>query len=223
MVTVVVSRYNETLEWLDEYPFNQFSYIVYNKGKNNDFAKAHVKQVICLPNVGRCDHTVMYHLVRNYATLSGILVFLPGSIDMPEKKAKASLMLQYILTTKRAAFVVDNRFDVLANFKDFTLDNWTCTHPSNAAQNPERALALSPLRPFGKWYAAHFGDVAADFMTYHGVFSVAATDVLAHPVERYGRILNELAHHSNPEVGHYLERAWAALFFPLRDTDRLLK
>ena len=31
-IEIVVSRYNENLSWLNEYPFNQFEYIVYNAG-----------------------------------------------------------------------------------------------------------------------------------------------------------------------------------------------
>ena len=43
-VAVVVARYNESLSWLNEYPFSQFEYIVYNKGDNDNFVKTNVKQ-----------------------------------------------------------------------------------------------------------------------------------------------------------------------------------
>jgi hypothetical protein len=32
------------------------------------------------------------------------------------------------------------------------------------------------------------------------------------PKEKYITFMNELNKHSNPEVGHYFERAWAAIF-----------
>ena len=38
-VEIVISRYNEDLLWLNEYPFNQFEYIIYNKGDNDNFDK----------------------------------------------------------------------------------------------------------------------------------------------------------------------------------------
>jgi hypothetical protein len=47
-IEIVVSRYNEDLNWLLEYPFNEFEYIVYNKGDNEDFEKTNVKQIINL-------------------------------------------------------------------------------------------------------------------------------------------------------------------------------
>ena len=45
-VEIVISRYNEDLLWLNEYPFNQFEYIVYNKGDNDKFDKTNVKVII---------------------------------------------------------------------------------------------------------------------------------------------------------------------------------
>lgn len=223
MTTVVVSRYNENLQWTTEFPFNQFDYIVYNKGPNSDFEKSRVKQVVQLPNIGRCDHTYIHHLVTNYSNLKGILVFFPGSLDIPFKKQKAVFILLYILGNKRAAFNVDYPSNVRDEFKTFTLDNWTCIHPGNAGLNPESALAKCALRPFGRWYDAHFGSVKGDFVSLHGIFSVAAEDVRQHRVERYAWLLAELSVSSNPEVGHYMERAWSAVFYPLQKTAKLLK
>jgi hypothetical protein len=45
-----------------------------------------VKKIVNLPNVGKCDHTYLYHIINNYNNLSKILVFLPGSINMENKK-----------------------------------------------------------------------------------------------------------------------------------------
>ena len=38
-MNIIVSRYNEDLAWTLEFPFNQFNYIVYNKGINDTFEK----------------------------------------------------------------------------------------------------------------------------------------------------------------------------------------
>ena len=38
-ITIVVSRYNEDLRWLDDSPFNEYEYIVYNKSDNDNFCK----------------------------------------------------------------------------------------------------------------------------------------------------------------------------------------
>ena len=33
-IELVIARYNEDLNWLNEEPFNKYPYIVYNKGNN---------------------------------------------------------------------------------------------------------------------------------------------------------------------------------------------
>ena len=83
-----------------EFPFNQFTYIVYNKGENQDFEKKNVSKIIDLPNVGRCDHTYLYHIVTNYNRLSDIIVFFPGSLDLTYKKETAIQILNGIKNRK---------------------------------------------------------------------------------------------------------------------------
>ena len=96
-VEIVIARYNEDLFWLNEYPFNQFEYIVYNKGDNQLFNKTNVKKIVNLQNVGRCDHTYLHHICDNYDNLSDIVVFFPGSVDIKEKKIKAICILENII------------------------------------------------------------------------------------------------------------------------------
>ena len=98
-IEIVVSRYNENLDWIHQYPFNQFEYIVYNKGFNEKFNKKNVKKVISLPNVGVCDHTYLYHIVSNYdsCSLRPITIFFPGSVNMPNKINKAIEILNKVL------------------------------------------------------------------------------------------------------------------------------
>jgi hypothetical protein len=84
-VRVIVSRYNEDLNWLNEYPFTEFEYIVYNKGINDDFCKNNVIQVVNLPNIGREGHSYLWHIIAHYDHLANILVFFPGSVNIPKK------------------------------------------------------------------------------------------------------------------------------------------
>ena len=63
---IVVSRYNENLEWLKEFPFNLYPVIIYNKGTNDEFYKPdNLIKIVNIENVGRCDHTYLYHIVHN--------------------------------------------------------------------------------------------------------------------------------------------------------------
>ncbi len=76
----------------------------------------------------------------------------------------------------------------------------------------------APHRPFGNWFLQHgFTDV--NHYCYFGIFSVDKRDIYQHPVTRYTQLLEELSVRSNPEVGHYTERAWASIFGPFQYTS----
>lgn len=215
-IEIIVSRYNEKLNWLNDYPFNQFQYIIYNKGINDDFIKNNVTNIITLPNVGRCDHTYLYHIVNNYNNLAPITVFLPGSIDsMDHKKNNAIKILENIIKYKTAIFLGTFCNNVKDTFNDFILDNWSCSDPANFSLNPEKKICPAIFRPFGKWFSYHFGNIVVKYYCINGIFSIHNLDITKHPLIRYQKLLSAVERHSNPEVGHYIERAWNAIFYPL--------
>jgi Protein of unknown function (DUF3431) len=217
-IDIIVSRYNEDLSWTLNHPFNKFQYIVYNKGPNENFHKEHIKKIISVPNVGRCDHTYLYHIVENYDNLADINVFFPGSINMPDKKNKALLLLYAILKTKRACMLGIYNKNLLRELYYFKLDFWGATESANFTLNKERILTPAKIRPFGNWYQSHFNNINLYFHMYQGIFSIDKNDVLQHSKEYYQNFVNELSVSSNPEVGHYIERSWFAIFHPIRYT-----
>ena len=214
-IQIIISRYNETLDWTLEFPFNLFKYVVYNKGTNQNFIKDNVNKIIDLPNVGRCDHTYLYHIVTNYNQLAEITVFLPGSIgSMEHKKNNAIKILKNILKYKTAIFLGTYTNSVKNTFNDFVLTNWTCSDPINKSLNPEDKLCPAIIRPFGSWFKYHFGNINVQYYCIHGIFSIHKFDIIKHPISRYQQLLAGVEIHSNPEVGHYIERAYAAIFHP---------
>jgi hypothetical protein len=211
---IIVSRYNEDLLWMLEYPFNKFKYTVYNKGINEDFDKTHVTKVIPLPNIGRCDHTYLYHIVTNFNNLASINVFFPGSLNNSYKKRNAMKILTNIIKYKSAIFLGTRSYNIKRQFYHFKLDNWSCTDPKNASINNESKLMPALLRPFGKWFTYHFGNINVKYWCIHGVFSIHKLDIIKHNIKRYQKLLSAVSVHSNPEVGHYIERSWGAIFYP---------
>lgn len=217
-IDIIIARYNEDLKWTLEKPFNKYQYIVYNKGTNNDFEKSRVKKIINLPNVGKCDHTYVYHIIKNYDNLSDIQLFLPGSVDMPHKKKIASKILYEIEERNKAVFISLNETDVLKNHYNTQFTEYMTTYEANRNINPEIYLKKSSIRPFGKWFENKFGNIKVDCMIYYGVFSIDKNDILQHPKSRYENLIDDLSDHSNPEAGHYFERSWCAIFYPLKNT-----
>ena len=219
-VEIIVSRYNENLEWINNYPFNQFQYTVYNKGINDNFNKKNVTKVIHLPNVGVCDHTYIYHIVSNYDanTLKPITVFLPGSVNMPNKINKAISILINVLLKQSAFFIGEFTQSVFQFFKDFTIDNYNISNRENLLLNNRGELIKSDLRPFGKWYLYNFGKLNVPYYTMNGIFSFDKKDIMKYPKFRYEKILNQLNTGPNMEVAHYMERSWGSICYPLLHT-----
>jgi len=217
---IIISRYNESLDWITSEPFNQYNLIIYNKGQNSNFNKPdNVKKIVDLPNVGKCDHTYLYHIVENYDNLADITIFLPGSCEMDYKNTKAKKLLNIIQEHNNAVFLYDTISPNIKNdFYDFSLNDWITSNTTNKQINPESSLELSKIRPFGKWYEDIFGEITIQYMTYFGIFSVSKKDILQHPKEYYENLISQLNRSSNPEVGHYFERAWVAVFYPMNST-----
>jgi hypothetical protein len=224
-ISIVVARYNENLSWLDEYPFNQFDYIVYNKGDNENFVKTNVKTIINLPNVGRCDHTYLYHIINNFDNLTDIVVFFPGSLNIPEKKITAIKILNNIINTnyKIAIFIGSYYNSIQYNFRDFKIDHHKCVCEENFSKNNETQLFKCKIRPYGKWYKFFFGNTNAHWVALSGVFSIDKRDIIQHDLDWYKKFMQTVSIHSNPEAGHYIERSWGVIFYPLNYTFKIKK
>lgn len=225
-IEIVVARYNESLGWLTEYPFNQFKYIVYNKGDNYTFVKDGVQKIINIQNVGRCDHTYLYHIIENYKYLSDITVFLTGSLDtIHAKKQKAINILNNIIKSKYtyAYFIGTHHNCVKECYKNFSIDKHSCEGYENYSKNSESMLYKCKLRPYANWYNYFFGNTTAHWSTMGGILSIDKRDVIQHPKTKYISILQTVNTHSNPEAGHYIERSWGVIFYPLTYTIKLVE
>lgn len=69
MKKLIVSRYNENIDWLSKIDFD---YIIYNKGEPN-------LNYINLPNVGREADTYLNYIISNYNNLTDITIFSQGN------------------------------------------------------------------------------------------------------------------------------------------------
>jgi hypothetical protein len=65
---VVISRFNESVEWVNEL---KHPYIIYNKGLE-DINLPNIK----LPNIGRESGSYIYHIIKNYLNLPDYLILL---------------------------------------------------------------------------------------------------------------------------------------------------
>lgn len=221
-VQLVISRYNENLEWINEEPYNKYRNIIYNKSDNTNFQTSDkTEEIIQLPNVGRCDHTYLYHIISHYDNLFPVTVFLTGSVkNINSKHEKSKRLLEELEKRKKNVFIGNNFGNVKDVFYNFQIDKWKASDGDNAKLNPEEDLEPASVRPFGKWYERTFkDDRKVGYVTFYGIFSVDKKEILQHPKSYYEDLIKELENSSNPEVGHYFERSWNAVFHPMFDTD----
>lgn len=217
---IVISRYNEDLEWLKEEPFSQYPVIVYNKGPNEDFYHAsNIKEIVTLDNVGRESQTFLYHIIKKYEKLADVTVFLPGSSNMENKINKAKE--QVIECDKHNnTVIIKNSYHengVHKEMYDFQIDEYGSTNDKNKDLNPEKKLLPSKIRPFGKWHETRFPNVTSNYVSYVGIIGISKKHILQHPKPYYENLIQELSTHSNPEVGHFYERSWFSVFHPVDD------
>jgi len=217
---LVISRYNEDLKWLIEEPFLNYVNIIYNKGDNNNFVQTDkTLRVEKLENVGKCDHTYLYHIINNYDNLAKVTIFLPGSLNMDFKKERALELIQNLEANDKNTWIGERVNDVKNDLYDFQMDEWKTSDKANVNANQETKLLPAIIRPFGAWYEQHFGDTDVKYISYWGIFSVDKKTIHTKPVEYYKNLITELETHSNPEVGHYFERSWGAIFKPEKEDD----
>jgi hypothetical protein len=214
-IQIVISRYNEDLEWVKEEPFRKYPFVCYNKGINNDFYQPDNMKVINLENVGRCDHTYLYHITQNYENLGGITIFLPGSTDFIQKKRKAIQLIHEVEKLQNSVFIGEFNNDVVKKIYDFSLDEYIGFNKNNQSINSESKLLPASIRPFGKWYESKFKDLKIQFISWWSILGISKNHITQHPKSYYEDFMQELSTHSNPEVGHYIERSWNAIFYPL--------
>jgi hypothetical protein len=216
-IEIIVSRYNEDLAWTLMEPFCNYKYTVYNKGINENFEKKHVVNIIPLDNVGKEAHTYLYHIIQNYDKLSHITLFIPASINVHCKIYKVINTLQKIKETSEACFLAEYHDNIYELFKNFEIDYWLGTNRNNQQINTSGNLEPCSLRPFHKWYEHFFDkDNIISWWSYNSIFSLDKRDILQHPKERYMKLIEGLEKGNNLEEVHYIERAWVAVFYPLK-------
>jgi len=226
---MVIARYKEDLHWLTKYQDKAFRNVyIYNKSDIDNTKTS--KDIGCvlngkecikidLANEGRCDHTYLHHIVTNYDTLASVTVFTKGSSDMYRERKKLAFTINKVFETKNTVMSVDeHQAPVNISQAQFEITRYRASHPKNRQNIFDihgSKMKLANPRPFGKWYAIHFPGLIITKSVYAGVFAVSRNHIYQHPKSYYETFLKELEGHSNPEVGHYIERSWVAIFSPI--------
>jgi hypothetical protein len=225
-IDLVIARYNENLDWLKAYKNYNFNKIyLYNKGTSpirlpDPF---HAKAIYeDLENVGRCDHTYIHHIIKNYDRLGDVSFFIKGSTICPDRGAqrepeKFDAIIEKIFETGDSYFIgKDYEQNIGELMGNFTMSYYMAHCKQNVNSSTKVELFPANPRPFSEWYKKHFPGLTKETRgSFAGIFAVSKPHIQQRKKEDYMPILQDLAAHSNPEAGHFMERAWLALFYPI--------
>jgi hypothetical protein len=220
-IDIVVSRYRESLNWLANYPFNKCSAIIYNKGGNDNFLhSSNITREIKLPNRGLDVHSFLYHIINNYDNLANITAFFQGSIDLPHKYNRAAETLIESARRNTTILACNELKNMKDELYDFSVTQYAMAHPTILVNEENVFTVPSKIRPFGKWYEHLFGDIKTTHFVYNHVIAIKKEHILRQPKEYYENLMSfvdYIEEGRQPEVVHYFERAWEAVFYPLDD------
>ncbi|XP_022083666.1 uncharacterized protein LOC110975458 isoform X1 [Acanthaster planci] len=198
---IVVSHYNEPLDWLK--PYAEQAGHVYHKGldKGPPFDMYKWEK---LPNVGREAHTYLHHIIENYYSLADVTVFLQGHGPSLDQTWCFADPMEFVSKAKKNIFCKrQGSFSGWDRINHF--GKWL------------KALGSGEMRPadltVSEFYTALFGSQPplAVPRCFAGCFSATRENLQRHPLKFYQRAISFVNNHSNPEEAHYFERLWAAI------------
>ena len=224
-VDLVIARYNEDIGWLKDYKSNPFNKIyVYNKGSGGEDCPLSPTVYEKLENVGRCDHTYIYHIIKNYDNLADVTIFAKGSVICPmrgmqREPAKFSKTVERAFETGNSVFTGKHYPPSLEeSMGDFTMATYISHCGVNKDSTTKPALFPATPSPYKEWYKARFPGIKEDRASFAGIFAVSKAHIHNRKKASYEPFLKELAVDSNPEAGHFMERSWYALFHPIPES-----
>ena len=143
MKTVIITRYNEKIDWLSYIIDSVDQVIIFNKGSNSDLFRNFVPDpkviIINLPNIGRIDHTIAHYILENWENLPETLITLPASILMCAKKG------HYLNAMRKRFDIVKERYNgfysprfhkVNPELFNYTIDDYQAEGYCNKNNNP---------------------------------------------------------------------------------------
>ena len=199
-INIVIARYLEDTTWVKQINCNHL-YIYDKSGKELSDCS------ISLNNIGRESHTYLYHIIENYEEMTKtpetITCFSQGNISDHCKD-----IISIIEDAKKNGISSTNannhNFQNYSAHYNFRIDEW----PNGNKVEPE----IENLQ-FGDWFIKYIEDIFPQpvYWWNGAIFAVKHKYITSRSKKYYINLFNQLTT-LNPEVGHYLERAWLYIF-----------
>jgi len=217
-VACIITRYNETIDWIEYIQSKVDVFYIYNKGPNDNLFKNEITdelklklKIQKLPNIGRIDHTIVYHILTNWDSLEETFISLPGSILMTYAKGSYLTGIQKridIYKERYRGFFAPRFSKVGSNF-NYSIENYQAEGICNRNDNP---FVRSEYPDFQAWKSALIDTRPMRYVSMRGMFIVHRDNVKYISKKIYENLLKSLSVGDNIENGHFAERIWAHLF-----------
>ena len=221
--SIVVSRFKEkNIYWLNDLgPISNDNVYIYNKKNDSidsSYDKAHFKNNFLLPNIGKCDHSFLWHVVHNYHTLKEFTLFLTPHYTHHKPHTYETL------ETTLDWFEICDR--TLWSYKPAVFYSPNCKLVNYFCSDYRLGYYATHLKPnkdnytFGEWLRAYvepdidaiLAKPGARFhLNFGGNMCYSATSIKSRPLEFYQKLLEQFEDNDS-EVAHYFERAWYYIF-----------
>jgi hypothetical protein len=205
---IIVSRYNENIDWLKGEIKNC---IIYNKGD-----KLNIENEIMLENIGRESQTYLHYIITNYYDLPDIVVFTQARIS--DHKGKDDI--GYLLNLKEDAFKNFKSQNYLTHYdkgnsiywdKTWNLRNGIYYLQNNYKDNKPITFYEYFKNTFCMGNVYSYPDPIKIYC--NAIFAVRKEKILQHSIEFYKNIIMDVNHHIDPAEGHFFERSWFYIFY----------
>jgi len=200
---IIVARYNESIEWLNNEMQNC---IIYNKGN-----KLNVTNEYFLENLGRESETYLHYIITNYDNLPDIVVFTQARIS----DHKGSDDVNYLLTIKNEALynASSQNYIIHHDIGENESFNKTWNLKKNNWFLKDNYKNNKPIT-FVEWFKNNINiDYPTPIKIYaNGIFAVKKENILNKPIDYYKKLILEVNHHINSTEGHFFERSWYYIF-----------
>jgi hypothetical protein len=214
----IITRYNETIDWIEYIQSKVDIFYIYNKGENDVLFKNPVPPELSqkmkiekLPNIGRIDHTIVYHILKNWDNLEETLISLPGSILMCYAKGSylTGINKRIEIYKERYRGFYSPRFSKVSSHFNYSIDNYQAEGHCNRNNNP---FIKSEYPDFQTWKKALIDERPMRYVGMRGMFIVHRENIKHINKKIYENLLESLSVGDNIENGHFAERIWAHIF-----------
>ncbi|WP_319541440.1 DUF3431 domain-containing protein [uncultured Pseudodesulfovibrio sp.] len=205
-VKVIIAKYTENIDWVDELGYD---YVVYDKSQNPLPNSRH------LENIGREAHTYIKHIISEYDRLADMNIFLQGDpFDHIDDRGRATVKT----LRKQLADIVDKAvpFKGLAWFK-LKCDRLGQPHDLRKPENEGRWSGWGRDIPVGEVFERLFFETMPKQIIARaptGNFCVTGRRIRTRPKAFYEHCLRLIECDPNDEknTGHAIERLWQHIF-----------